>query len=163
MGLQEVSSILWRERQLLELLLFRLESEQLLLAAGRTRWLALATQEVDRALQAIRQTELIRAAEVEALAAELGLGPGPSLAGLVQAVPKPWDGVFDDHRRAFIGLTNEITTLAEANRDLLHRGYVAVRELLARLADEPGETYSPTGAPARTAGPTIPRLLDEAM
>src|SRR5919201_1144373 len=115
MGLQEVSSILWRERQLLELLLFRLESEQLLLAAGRTRWLALATQEVDRALQAIRQTELIRAAEVEALAAE----------------PRRWEGAFDDHRRAFIELTNEITGLAEANRDLLHRGYVADRELLA--------------------------------
>jgi hypothetical protein len=76
-------------------------------------------------------------------------------------VPKPWDGVFDDHRRAFIELTNEITGLAEANRDLLHRGYVAVRELLARLADEPG-SYPPPGAPARGAGSGT-RPLDEAM
>jgi len=50
MGLSEVSSILWRERQLLELLLFKLEEEQLLLAAGRTRWLPHATREVDRVL-----------------------------------------------------------------------------------------------------------------
>src|SRR5438045_4734995 len=39
MGLAELSSILWRERDMLELLLFKLEEEQLVLAAGRTRWL----------------------------------------------------------------------------------------------------------------------------
>ena len=37
MGLAELSSILWRERDMLELLLFKLEEEQLVLAAGRTR------------------------------------------------------------------------------------------------------------------------------
>ena len=40
MALSDVSNILWRERQLLELLVFKLEEEQLVLAAGRTRWLA---------------------------------------------------------------------------------------------------------------------------
>ncbi|CAN5337491.1 hypothetical protein BH23ACT9_BH23ACT9_24210 [soil metagenome] len=41
----DVSNILWRERQLLELLHFKLEVEQSLLAAGRTRWLSHATRE----------------------------------------------------------------------------------------------------------------------
>ena len=40
MGLSEVSNILWRQRQLLELLLFKLEEEQLVLKSGSTRWLA---------------------------------------------------------------------------------------------------------------------------
>ena len=40
MGLSDVSNILWRERQLLELLLFKLEEEQLVLASGRARWLS---------------------------------------------------------------------------------------------------------------------------
>ena len=40
MSLSEVSNILWRERQLLELLVFKLEEEQFVLASGRTRWLA---------------------------------------------------------------------------------------------------------------------------
>ena len=40
MALSDVSNILWRERQLLELLVFKLEEEQLVLAAGRNRWLA---------------------------------------------------------------------------------------------------------------------------
>ena len=39
MALSDVSNILWRERQLLELLVFKLEEEQLVLAAGRSRWL----------------------------------------------------------------------------------------------------------------------------
>ena len=40
MALAELSNVLWRERELLEMLLFKLESEQLVLAAGRTHWLA---------------------------------------------------------------------------------------------------------------------------
>src|SRR4051812_39244560 len=44
MALTEVSNVLWRERELLEMLLFKLEEEQLLLTAGRTRWLPHATR-----------------------------------------------------------------------------------------------------------------------
>src|SRR5260370_24300213 len=51
MGLREVSAILWRERHLLELLLFKLDEEQLVLAAGRTRWLPRATPDVEMVLQ----------------------------------------------------------------------------------------------------------------
>ena len=37
MGANELSMQLWRERELLEMLLFKLDEQQLLLAAGRTR------------------------------------------------------------------------------------------------------------------------------
>ena len=63
MGLAEVSGILWKERELLELLLFKLEEEQLVLASGRTRWLAHATREVEFVMEQIRTTELLRATE----------------------------------------------------------------------------------------------------
>jgi len=49
MSLSDVSNILWRERQLLELLVFKLEEEQLVLAAGRNKWLTHATREVETA------------------------------------------------------------------------------------------------------------------
>src|SRR4051794_3152225 len=75
MGLAEVSTILWRERELLELLLFKLEEEQLVLAGGRTRWLARATREVEVVLAEIRRTELARATEVDAVSIALGIGP----------------------------------------------------------------------------------------
>ena len=47
MALADFCRILWRERELLELLLFKLEEEQLVLASGRGRWLAHATHEVE--------------------------------------------------------------------------------------------------------------------
>ena len=59
MGLADLASILWREREMLELLLFKLEEEQLVLAGGRTRWLAHATREVEVVLEEIRRTEVV--------------------------------------------------------------------------------------------------------
>jgi FlgN protein len=160
-GLSHVSTILWRERQLLELLLFKLEEEQLVLAAGRTRWLARATREVEVVLEEIRQTELARAVEVDALAGELRLPPNASLRQLVEAAPAPWRELLEDHRRAFLGLTEEIVTMAASNRELLARGYQAAREMLASFGDARADTYSPRGALA--AGPSAPVLLDEVM
>ncbi|HEX4777551.1 MAG TPA: flagellar protein FlgN, partial [Acidimicrobiia bacterium] len=55
MSLSDVSNILWRERQLLELLLFKLEEEQMILAGGRTRWLPHATREVETVLGELKR------------------------------------------------------------------------------------------------------------
>ena len=73
MSLSEVSNILWRERQLLELLVFKLEEEQLVLASGRTRWLSHATREVETILGEIKRVELERAMAVAGAIGELGL------------------------------------------------------------------------------------------
>lgn len=54
MGLAQVSNLLHRERQLLESLLFKLEEEQLLLAGRKSRWLAMASREVEAVLEAVR-------------------------------------------------------------------------------------------------------------
>ncbi len=39
MSFDELSAVLWRERELLETLLFKLEAEELIIASGRSRWL----------------------------------------------------------------------------------------------------------------------------
>ena len=80
MSLSEVSNILWRERQLLELLVFKLEEEQLVLASGRTRWLAHATREVETILGEIKRVELERAMTVAGAIGELGLSDAPTPA-----------------------------------------------------------------------------------
>jgi hypothetical protein len=160
MGLSEVSTILWRERELLELLLFKLDEEQMVLASGRTRWLARATREVEMVLAEIRRTEVERAAAVDASAASLGLGPAPSLTQLADASPEPWAGLLREHRAAFLSLTAEISQLAEANRDLLVSGQRAAQEALLTLGDEE-RTYTPSGDTVPTT--SRPRLLDEAM
>ena len=160
MSLTEVSNILWRERQLLELLLFKLEEEQLLLAAGRSRWLAHATREVETVLGEIKRVESTRAMEVEAVAVQLGLARTASLRELAEAAPAPWDAVLTDHREAFLQATQEITTLAHDNRELLSRGYQAARSVLSSMDDNRVETYSPAGLVTNRSST---RLVDEVI
>jgi hypothetical protein len=161
MSLTEVSSILWRERELLELLLFKLEEEQLLLAGGRSRWLGHATREVEMVLEEIRRAELGRAVEVESVAAMLGMPPGSSLRELAEHAPAPWGDILREHRNAFLIATQEITALAQANRDLLSAGYRSARETLLSLGDAEPATYTPDGQSVQRA--RGPRLLNEAI
>jgi len=156
MGLQEVSTTLWQERNLLELLLFKLEEEQLLLASGRTRWLARATREVEVVLERIREAEIMRAIEVDHVAPSLLLPPGPSLRQLAENAPSPWDTMFADHRQAFLELTEEITQLASTNRELVARGQRATQDFLDNFVDpEPA-----TGYPAANVRDRTPLVLD---
>lgn len=142
-GLDKVSTVLWRERRLLELLLFRLEEEQLLLAAGRTRWLAAATTDVELVLEEIRSTELARAVLVDETANALGLPPAPSLRALAQAAPDPWGEILEDHRQAFLDLTDEIVGFAQTNRELVTRGQEAANDLLRTLQGSSLDLYGP--------------------
>jgi hypothetical protein len=161
MSLTEVSSILWRERELLDLLLFKLEEEQLLLAAGRSRWLGHATREVEMVLEELRRAELGRAVEVEAVAASLGLDPQVSLRELAEKAPAPWDDILREHRNAFLAASQEISALAQANKELLTSGFRVARETLMSLGEPEVATYDPSGQSVqRTRGP---RLLNEAI
>ena len=165
MGLREVSAILWRERHLLELLLFKLDEEQLVLAAGRTRWLPRATREVEMVLEEIRQTELERAVEVTRVAVDLGLPAGASLRQLAEAAPPPWQGMLAEHRQAFLSLTDEVTALVQTNRELLGRGQKAVRDVLAQLHGNDGAVEVGAGYGGRSAAaePGRPFLIDETL
>jgi hypothetical protein len=160
MGLEAVSRILWKERELLELLLFKLEEEQLVLASGRSRWLAHATREVEAVLEEIRRMELLRSVEVDSAAADLGLGAGVSLGALADAAPSPWDELLRTHRQSFLALTAEIHAVAASNRELLTAGQRATQETLLSFSDGLS-TYTPTGTAATAAGGR--RIVDEAV
>ncbi len=162
MAYSDVSNILWRERQLLELLQFKLEVEQSLLAAGRTRWLTNATREIEMVIEEVKQVELVRSLEVANLCAELGAPQATTLTELVGVLPDPWSGIFEDHRQAFLLATQEIVGLAETNRELLARGYQAAREALATIGADRVETYGPGGLSVARPG-TRSHLLDEVM
>lgn len=158
--MEKLSLVLWRERELLETLLFKLEEEQLVLAGGRTRWLARAAREVETVLGSIRETEALRAVAADAVAEQLGLSPNPSLSQLIDAVGEPWQTILADHRQAFAETTAEIERLAEANRDLLTNGFRSARETL--LSFEKASTgYTQTGtAVSSTLGS---RFLDRSL
>jgi hypothetical protein len=161
MGLSEVSNILWRERQLLELLLYKLEIEQLLLVNGRTRWLSAAAREIEDLLDAIKQAELTRAIEVESLAGDLGLEPNASLRELAEAAPAPWRHILEEHRVGFLSSTQEIVGLADSNRELIVKGQRDVHDALAWLGENQDETYAQDGS--TSVRQTAARLIDRSL
>jgi hypothetical protein len=138
MSLSEISNILWRERRLLDLLVFKLEVEQLVLASGQTRWLSHATREVETILEEIKCVELERAMAVQGLAGELSSSDTPTLRELAAIAPTPWDGIFAEHRRSLLLLTREIDAITKANRDLLRHGQRSAREELDSLGETGG-------------------------
>jgi hypothetical protein len=135
-GFAEVSEILWRERELLDMLLFKLESEQLLLKTGDVRWLSRATREIELVLEQLRLTELTRALEIAALVTSLHLPPDPTLATLAEVAPSPWGDLFRAHRAAFVSLVAEVTDFAEANRQALEEACRTTEERLIALGAE---------------------------
>jgi hypothetical protein len=135
MAAADLNSVLWQERELLGSLLFYLETEQLMLADGRTHWLAHASAEIERTTTALRETEILRAVAADQVAAELGLGTDPSLSALAEAADEPWRIIFTDQREALISITAQITEMASANRAMLAAGQRATREALLSLAD----------------------------
>jgi hypothetical protein len=161
MALSDVSNILWRERQLLELLVFKLEEEQLVLAAGRSRWLAYATREVENVLGEIKRIELERAVLVADAGREIGLSGSPTLRELGGLTPTPWDGIFAEHRRALLNLAQEIDSITKSNRELLQRGHQAAREAIAAMGEIDIDAYDAHGTlPDRSLAL---RIVDEAI
>jgi hypothetical protein len=158
MGFSEVSTLLWREREALQLLLFKLVEEQLIVSAGHTRWLAQANDEIEAALDNLRGTEVLRAAEVDVIADELGLPAPPTLAELATLAPEPWGTLFGEHRQALLKLVAEVEGATGHNRALLAAGARAVRQTLLSVT-ESVQTYDSQGSAAAT--PNGPMLMDE--
>jgi hypothetical protein len=159
-AMEKLSLVLWRERELLEELHYRLEVEQLVLASGRSRWLAHATRDIDALLTTIRETEMLRAVAADEAAAASGMSSNPSLASLAEAAGEPWTTILTEHREAFVSLTNDIGTLADSNRHLISAGYRSARETLMSLG-ESVDGYAADGS--ATAEPLRASLVDRSL
>ncbi|HEY2042603.1 MAG TPA: flagellar protein FlgN [Jatrophihabitans sp.] len=161
MGFSEASSLLWQEREALELLLFKLVTEQLIVSAGQTRWLARANDEVEQVANQLRSIEVLRAAEVDVLSDQMGRDDLNTLADLAAASPEPWSMVFTEHRDALLKLVVQIEQASDENRALLTAGSRAIRETLLSIADTV-DTYDASGSKGRNAfGSTGPAIVDE--
>lgn len=159
-AMERLSLVLWRERELLEQLHFKLEVEQLVLASGRTRWLANAARDIDTVLATIRETEVLRAVAADEAAAWIGMSSNPSLAALAEAAEEPWGSILAEHRQAFVAVTADIGALADSNRHLISAGYRSARETLLSMG-ETTDGYAADGT--ATAEPVRHRLVDRSL
>ncbi len=150
MSLPDLAAVLWRQRELLELLAYRLECEQLMLAGGRNRWLPAATTEVEMLLDQIAVIEIQRAAVSDTAARELGLPLGSTLEDLAAGAQPPWTEVLLEHRNALIAVATELSYLADASRAMTAAGLAAIETTLAATNGRVGVTSQGYNAKGRT-------------
>jgi hypothetical protein len=158
MSFSEVSSLLWQEREALELLLFKLVEERLIVASGETRWLAPANREIESVVAQLRGIEVVRAAEVDVVAGQLGREDALTLSELASLADEPWRGILTEHREVMLGLVVQIEQAADENRKILGAGARAVRETLLAMT-ESVDTYDARGVTSQTA--PRPMIVDE--
>lgn len=158
MAIHELSALLWRERELLDLLTFKLEEEQLLLTAGKSRWLPHGTREVEQVLEHLSRTGLARSVEVAAVAQQWGLSADSSLREVATAAPDAaWTEVLSSHLKAMQRQTAAIQELRDSNEQFLRAAVRSTQETAANLQPAAG-TYNSQG---RTGEAAPSRFLDQ--
>lgn len=153
--MEELNGILWEERDLLEDLLFALHTERWVRSTGRSRWLLRAADQVYRASDRLRTTEVLRAVAADAAAAKWGIPVAAPLSQLAERAGEPWRTIFLDQRARLSAVAGDLARVAD-------RGGVptpdsnALRahicELIDRLQDELADTGAVVGpgSPARS-------------
>jgi hypothetical protein len=151
MSANELSACLWRERELLDLLAFKLEEEQFLLTSGKSRWLQYATREVEQVMERLRSAGLARTVEAAIVAAEWGAEENVTLRELVATAPSgPWADIFAAHLAALTEQTSQIKELRDLNEHYLRTAIRFIQEAQVGGGTESG-TYTANGAPGATA------------
>jgi hypothetical protein len=125
--LSEFCGVLWREREVVERVLFKVLGQQLVLRSGQPRWLVAANTEIELAVNDLRVIEVLRTSQSDELGQVLGLAPGASLSQLADAAPEPWGSILAEHRDALRQLSAEIDQIVRENRGLLVEGATATR------------------------------------
>lgn len=139
--LSELSHVLSQQRDLVTQMIYRLEVQQIMLARGRTRWVNLSTEDVEDAIQAVQDQEVVRMALVGDLAPLMGTPIDASLRDLIVCAPDPWDTILSDHHTEFLRLSAEAEDAATANADLLHTQLTDVRSLLQSFGSQSEQSY----------------------
>jgi hypothetical protein len=152
MGFDELSTLLWEERGVLELLGFKLAEEHLILAAGHHAWLPRATAEVESVVELLADADRKRERAVAELAGVLGFSATPTLADLAAAAPEPWGALLGRHREAMLEHFAHIEQVSAANREILARRMAATADALTYLGAQPGVGYRRDGSPPSARG-----------
>jgi hypothetical protein len=161
MGANELSALLWHERELLDLLIFKLTEEQLLLTAGKTRWLSHATSEVEQVVRRLRSSGLSRTIEVGVVAEEWNVtADEPTLDNLAAAAPPgPWGEILRAHLEAMTAQTVQIKELRDVNESFLRFAARSAQETTAELLPQTG-TYDAHGSTRQDTASSGGNLFD---
>jgi len=124
-NLFRLADTLWLERRLLEFLLFKLVSADLVLTANDRCLVGPAVAEVERVVTEVRRAASDRAEVMRSVAEDWGVDPqGLSLEEIALYAPIELWPVFVDHSEGLTSVVEEIEALAEeTNRRLASAGF----------------------------------------
>jgi hypothetical protein len=159
LSIHELSAVLWKERELLELLVFKLEVERLLLTSGKTRWIQRASDEIEQVTGRLRTLGLARTVEVDAVSLEWGTAEDATLRELIAAAPtEVWSEILESHLNGLLDLANQIKDLRDSNEQLLRAASRSTQETLAGTVSS-ADTYDAQGQAA--SRPETSHLVDK--
>lgn len=151
--MEQIVSVLEREREVLDLLLFKLVETRLILEASELRFLSRATREVERARGRCREIDLMRAATVAQHR------PSATLRDLASSAREPWPSILRDHHDLLAALVAEIEVTAHRNAEHARIGLDALRFASVgtprRSEDNPGGDAELTRLAAGAALETV--------
>lgn len=160
MSAQDLSTLLWCERDLLTMLTFKLEEEQMLLVAGKSQWIQFGTNEVRQVVDRLNPVVLAVSVESAKLAKEWGLPEDSGLRALASGAPDgPWGDMLRGHLEALAQQTATIAALRDANAQYLRAAARSTQETLAETRPTVG-TYNAKGM---TTMATSAGLLDQKL
>lgn len=142
------------------MLLYKFEVEQMLLAAGNSRWLPLATREAEAVIERLKTATLSMTVASSALASEWGLPPETRLRELGTAAEGAWHGIFGAHLDTLRSLIQEIRSIRVSNDRLLRSALRTTQDTFEAAADAPA-VYTPDGS--RGLAPARSRLVDASL
>lgn len=160
---EDLSTLLWRQHELLDLLLFKAGEKQYIVVSDQMRWLPRIAAEIEAILADLTEVETQRAALVAQIAAEHQMPSStPSLREIAAELGAPWDDVLMTHHENLLKMVTDIRTLSDVNKGLIENGMAALNETLRLTPPASAGTYTATG---RTAGnaPALAVTLDGAL
>jgi hypothetical protein len=162
-AVEDLSTLLWRQHELLDLLLFKAGEKQYIVVSDNLRWLPRIAAEIETILSDLSTVEDERATLVAQVATERDMPSlTPSLREIAAVVGPPWEEVLMSHHENLLKIVTDIRTLSDANRDLIEKGLAAVNDSLHLNGPASAGTYNATGRAAGDA-PALAVTLDGAL
>ena len=132
--MEELADVLGRERVQIEFLLFKILELQHLLRSGDIRFLRWAADEVNRAGERLRMTQLLRIRLVNQLGREAGIDPHHvTLTSLAERAREPWCTIFADYSTGVRLLAGEVDAVSRVTRTLADASGHSVADLLEQM------------------------------
>ncbi len=143
MGVNELSTVLYKELELLDDLLYKLTIQELILEANRPQWVDKSSQEIEKIVEDIRTLELVRALEISTTSEQLGLETMANLESITQIIEEPWQSILKSHLEALRNVTSQIDYISQRNKKSLQNKIGMTTQALDWLGETSLNNYSP--------------------